>query len=167
MLSWQLVGKAPPADGLAPTAELKGDAQGRKNNSWRRGLENHIDKYSTWGNAANNIKAAPASATTTVVPIQQRCEVYSDRPRHRVFRLLRCCGLAACCNRGAGANGKASGGFESKLSVNFVMTWLRKFPSRSKRIDVISRIFFPLMFALFNLVYWTTYLFRDEQIGLA
>ncbi|XP_037922281.1 glutamate-gated chloride channel isoform X7 [Hermetia illucens] len=46
-------------------------------------------------------------------------------------------------------------------------TWLAKFPtsqcSRSKRIDVISRITFPLVFALFNLVYWSTYLFREEE----
>ncbi|KAM8705404.1 hypothetical protein ACLKA7_009806 [Drosophila subpalustris] len=42
-------------------------------------------------------------------------------------------------------------------------TWLSKFPTRSKRIDVISRITFPLVFALFNLVYWSTYLFREED----
>ena len=47
-------------------------------------------------------------------------------------------------------------------SKNCLKRWLSKFPTRSKRIDVISRIFFPLMFALFNLVYWTTYLFRDD-----
>lgn len=47
--------------------------------------------------------------------------------------------------------------------VNLCKAWLSKFPSRSKRIDVISRIFFPLMFALFNLVYWTTYLFREDR----
>ncbi|XP_031638787.1 glutamate-gated chloride channel isoform X5 [Contarinia nasturtii] len=50
---------------------------------------------------------------------------------------------------------------------NCCRTWLSKFPtrqcSRSKRIDVISRITFPLVFALFNLVYWSTYLFRDEE----
>ncbi|XP_013098390.1 glutamate-gated chloride channel isoform X3 [Stomoxys calcitrans] len=50
---------------------------------------------------------------------------------------------------------------------NCCKTWLSKFPtrqcSRSKRIDVISRITFPLVFALFNLVYWSTYLFRDEE----
>ncbi|XP_054155655.1 glutamate-gated chloride channel-like [Oppia nitens] len=45
---------------------------------------------------------------------------------------------------------------------NWCKRWLSKFPTRSKRIDVISRIFFPFMFALFNLVYWTTYLFRDD-----
>ena len=52
-----------------------------------------------------------------------------------------------------------------KGDVNFCRAWLNKFPSRSKRIDVISRIFFPLMFALFNLVYWTTYLFREDEIS--
>ncbi|KAL0270035.1 UNVERIFIED_CONTAM: hypothetical protein PYX00_007579 [Menopon gallinae] len=41
-------------------------------------------------------------------------------------------------------------------------TWLSKFPTRSKRIDVISRITFPLVFALFNVVYWSTYLFRED-----
>ena len=51
-----------------------------------------------------------------------------------------------------------------KEKVNFCRAWLNKFPSRSKRIDVISRIFFPKMFALFNLVYWTTYLFREDDI---
>ncbi|XP_061392842.1 glutamate-gated chloride channel isoform X19 [Musca vetustissima] len=46
---------------------------------------------------------------------------------------------------------------------NCCKTWLSKFPTRSKRIDVISRITFPLVFALFNLVYWSTYLFREEE----
>lgn len=45
---------------------------------------------------------------------------------------------------------------------NCCKIWLSKFPTRSKRIDVISRITFPLVFALFNLVYWMTYLFREE-----
>ncbi|KPM09428.1 Neurotransmitter-gated ion-channel-like protein [Sarcoptes scabiei] len=49
---------------------------------------------------------------------------------------------------------------------NWCKRWLSKFPTRSKRIDVISRIFFPLMFALFNLVYWTTYLFREDMQDL-
>ncbi|XP_049271586.1 glutamate-gated chloride channel isoform X6 [Rhipicephalus sanguineus] len=47
--------------------------------------------------------------------------------------------------------------------TNLCKAWLSKFPTRSKRIDVVSRIFFPLMFALFNLVYWTTYLFREDK----
>ncbi|XP_037071823.1 glutamate-gated chloride channel-like [Pollicipes pollicipes] len=40
-------------------------------------------------------------------------------------------------------------------------SWLAKFPTRSKRIDVIARITFPLVFALFNLIYWTTYIFQE------
>ncbi|XP_063696455.1 glutamate-gated chloride channel isoform X4 [Culicoides brevitarsis] len=48
---------------------------------------------------------------------------------------------------------------------NCCKTFMSKLPTRSKRIDVISRITFPLVFALFNLVYWSTYLFRDEDAG--
>ncbi|XP_014597854.1 PREDICTED: glutamate-gated chloride channel isoform X2 [Polistes canadensis] len=48
---------------------------------------------------------------------------------------------------------------------NCCRSWLSKFPTRSKRIDVISRIFFPIVFAFFNLTYWSTYLFRDEVGG--
>ena len=35
---------------------------------------------------------------------------------------------------------------------------LSKFASRAKRIDVISRFIFPLLFAIFNLAYWLYYL---------
>ena len=40
---------------------------------------------------------------------------------------------------------------------------LSKFPSRAKRIDVISRFFFPLVFAVFNLAYWLYYLFAKSK----
>ncbi|KYN37748.1 Glutamate-gated chloride channel [Trachymyrmex septentrionalis] len=46
---------------------------------------------------------------------------------------------------------------------NCCRSWLSKFPTRSKRIDVISRIFFPIVFAFFNLAYWSTYLFREDE----
>uniref|UniRef100_T1J6Z9 Neurotransmitter-gated ion-channel transmembrane domain-containing protein n=1 Tax=Strigamia maritima TaxID=126957 RepID=T1J6Z9_STRMM len=46
---------------------------------------------------------------------------------------------------------------------NCCKMWLSRFPTRSKRIDVISRITFPLVFALFNLVYWSTYLLREDK----
>ncbi|KAG8291891.1 Glycine receptor subunit alpha-3 [Homalodisca vitripennis] len=48
---------------------------------------------------------------------------------------------------------------------SFCRSWLSKFPTRSKRIDVISRITFPLVFALFNITYWSTYLFREDKDG--
>ena len=40
---------------------------------------------------------------------------------------------------------------------------LAKFPSRAKRIDVISRFVFPLVFAVFNLAYWLYYLFAKSK----
>ena len=39
---------------------------------------------------------------------------------------------------------------------------LSKFPSRAKRIDVISRFIFPLIFAIFNLAYWSNYLVQAQ-----
>lgn len=50
----------------------------------------------------------------------------------------------------------------SRRSRNFLVNWLNRFPKRSKRIDVLSRIFFPLLFALFNVFYWVTYLLRED-----
>lgn len=41
-------------------------------------------------------------------------------------------------------------------------TWLGSYTLRSKRIDVISRIIFPLVFAVFNLAYWSTYLNAND-----
>lgn len=49
------------------------------------------------------------------------------------------------------------------LELHFNLNIYLRHCSRSKRIDVISRITFPLVFALFNLVYWSTYLFREEE----
>jgi len=43
-------------------------------------------------------------------------------------------------------------------------SWISKFPSRSKRIDVMSRIMFPVIFAVFNFAYWGTYLFQETDI---
>ena len=48
-------------------------------------------------------------------------------------------------------------------NTNCWRSWISKFPSRSKRIDVVSRIIFPVVFALFNLAYWSTYLNRQAN----
>ena len=46
---------------------------------------------------------------------------------------------------------------------NFLQAWLNKFPSRAKKIDVISRIIFPAIFAMFNLSYWCYYLLQEGK----
>jgi hypothetical protein len=49
-----------------------------------------------------------------------------------------------------------------KAAPNFIRAWLHRFPTRSKRVDVISRVAFPVLFAVFNIFYWITYLWRDD-----
>ncbi|KAB7503813.1 Glutamate-gated chloride channel [Armadillidium nasatum] len=46
---------------------------------------------------------------------------------------------------------------------NSFKTFLSKFPTTSKRIDIVSRIAFPLIFIIFNLAYWSTYLSTDGE----
>ena len=50
-----------------------------------------------------------------------------------------------------------------KKHYNFLQIWLNKFPSRAKKIDVISRVTFPAIFAMFNLSYWCYYLLQEAQ----
>lgn len=49
-----------------------------------------------------------------------------------------------------------------KAAPNFLRAWLDRFPTRSKKVDVISRVSFPVLFAVFNIFYWITYLWRDD-----
>ncbi|XP_074596135.1 glutamate-gated chloride channel-like [Brevipalpus obovatus] len=45
---------------------------------------------------------------------------------------------------------------------NILYRWLDRFPTRSKQIDVLSRICFPLGFLCFNFAYWSRYLNTDQ-----
>lgn len=59
----------------------------------------------------------------------------------------------------------ADGGEEKKgepstpaaAQQNLVKKWLSQFNSTGRRIDVVSRLLFPIMFLIFNLTYWSTY----------
>ncbi|XP_074601865.1 glutamate-gated chloride channel-like isoform X2 [Brevipalpus obovatus] len=42
-------------------------------------------------------------------------------------------------------------------AFSYLKMWLENFQTRSKRIDVLARIIFPVMFGAFNTVYWLTY----------
>ena len=45
---------------------------------------------------------------------------------------------------------------------NPLVQWYRNFHFQSKKIDVVSRVFFPFAFALFNAFYWSYYLTRKQ-----
>ena len=62
-----------------------------------------------------------------------------------------------------------NGNYSNRISLmnpdyapNFIRKWLNRFPTRPKRVDVISRIGFPILFAIFNFFYWVNYLWRDD-----
>lgn len=44
-------------------------------------------------------------------------------------------------------------------------TWKNLFSFRAKKIDVLSRIIFPAIFACFNLSYWCYYLMQEAHSG--
>lgn len=136
-----------------------------------------IDAYTTNGNGtkhADNSHAvsmsgtATRSATTHRLRGAQRAPLLSTSPGGYAGPNDMCVSAhtdALCATPTKQLAQTSSGNHKNhKKNVNFCRAWLNKFPSRSKRIDVISRIFFPKMFALFNLVYWFTYLFREDDI---
>ena len=41
---------------------------------------------------------------------------------------------------------------------NKLVMWVKNFEFQAKKIDVFSRVFFPFVFALFNIWYWSYYL---------
>ena len=53
--------------------------------------------------------------------------------------------------------------FHHLSDFNLFKAWLNKFPSRAKKIDVLSRVLFPAIFAFFNLAYWTFYLTQEAN----
>ena len=55
------------------------------------------------------------------------------------------------------------GMFHHLSEFNLFQAWLNKFPSRAKKIDVLSRVIFPAIFAFFNLAYWTFYLTQEAN----
>ena len=47
---------------------------------------------------------------------------------------------------------------------NYSESQIQTLKLRSKRIDVLSRYLFPLVFAVFNVAYWTNYLIEVISI---
>ncbi|XP_074596834.1 glutamate-gated chloride channel-like isoform X2 [Brevipalpus obovatus] len=55
---------------------------------------------------------------------------------------------------------------KKKPKRSFYNWWVSRFTTRAKKIDVTSRILFPVLFAIFNAFYWTKYLFREDLAEL-
>jgi len=45
---------------------------------------------------------------------------------------------------------------------NKLSLWIKNFQFQAKKIDVFSRVFFPFVFAIFNVWYWSYYLTRKQ-----
>ena len=46
---------------------------------------------------------------------------------------------------------------------NKLLSWFKNFEFQAKKIDVFSRVFFPFVFAVFNIWYWSFYLSRSGE----
>ena len=46
---------------------------------------------------------------------------------------------------------------------NKLFMWFKNFEFQAKKIDVFSRVFFPFVFAVFNIWYWSFYLSRSGE----
>ena len=46
---------------------------------------------------------------------------------------------------------------------NKITLWIKNFQFQAKKIDVFSRVFFPFVFAIFNIWYWSYYLTRAQN----
>nr|5OSA_A Chain A, Proton-gated ion channel,Gamma-aminobutyric acid receptor subunit alpha-1,Gamma-aminobutyric acid receptor subunit alpha-1 [synthetic construct]5OSA_B Chain B, Proton-gated ion channel,Gamma-aminobutyric acid receptor subunit alpha-1,Gamma-aminobutyric acid receptor subunit alpha-1 [synthetic construct]5OSA_C Chain C, Proton-gated ion channel,Gamma-aminobutyric acid receptor subunit alpha-1,Gamma-aminobutyric acid receptor subunit alpha-1 [synthetic construct]5OSA_D Chain D, Proton-g len=54
--------------------------------------------------------------------------------------------------------------FSALIEFATVNYFTKSQPARAAKIDRLSRIAFPLLFGIFNLVYWATYLNREPQL---
>ena len=47
---------------------------------------------------------------------------------------------------------------QPERKTNKLVLWVKNFEFQAKKIDVFSRVFFPFVFAMFNIWYWSYYL---------
>ena len=47
---------------------------------------------------------------------------------------------------------------------NFLSHWIKNFQFQAKKIDIFSRVVFPFIFAMFNVMYWSYYLTRPQKL---
>lgn len=57
-----------------------------------------------------------------------------------------------------------SNGISNDRAFCHSTTWIGSYTLRSKRIDVICRVLFPMIFAIFNVAYWSTYISANGEI---
>ena len=53
--------------------------------------------------------------------------------------------------------------FLFRIPTNRVSAWFTNFKFAAKKIDVFSRVLFPGVFAVFNFLYWTYFLTREQR----
>ena len=53
--------------------------------------------------------------------------------------------------------------FMFRIPTNRVSAWFTNFKFAAKKIDVFSRVLFPGVFAVFNFLYWTYFLTREQR----
>ncbi|KAI4475946.1 hypothetical protein M0804_013987 [Polistes exclamans] len=128
--------QAPTGPSYSPVQTLEDD----------RGYSPRNSKHSCRSSTRSSQSASPSPSSRTATPSPPSAPVRPAPPRrfHR-FPQFSSAHTGRCC-WGLLPRG-----------------WFTCKAKGSARIDFISRAAFPLMFILFNLAYWSTYLFRGED----
>ena len=105
----------------------------------------------------------PPSCWTLQDPLMRRIEGAPMIPPGGLLQ-----GEGMPMGRGGGVGGGGGGGMGMGMGMiaarrGRLAEWVHNFNFRAKKIDVISRVMFPVVFAIFNVMYWSYYLTQETK----
>jgi len=127
-----------------------------QNNSMSRGpMHNHVNQVPSYEATVLSMNGGTSTSATPRVSLRRNAGYHSGYPHRTPYNP----------HQNVGAQAPLERPCEMHMPPRRTMfgccrskSILSKFSSRAKRIDVISRFIFPLLFAIFNLAYWLYYL---------
>jgi len=130
------------------------DSLGQNNSMSRGSMNNHINQVPSYEQTVLSMNGATSTKAIPRVSVRRHSGYHSSYPHPTPYNPHQNIGPQAPLERPCEMHMPRRTLFGCCRSKSI----LSKFSSRAKRIDVISRFIFPLLFAIFNLAYWLYYL---------